>query len=97
MVCRVGLIGCGGIGRVHLSAYGSVPNVKVVAVADIDKDKAMEAARKVNVEAWYEDYVKMLKRADIDIVDVCLPVFLHQKAVIDAAEAGKHVPLTYFK
>jgi len=90
-ICNVGLIGCGGIGRVHLSAYQKIPYARVIAVADVDKKRAMEAARQVNAKAIYEDYVKMLKRTDIDMVDICLPVYLHPKAVIDAAEAGKHV------
>jgi len=90
-ICHVGLIGCGGIGRVHLSAYEKISNAKVVAVVDIDKQRAIEAARQINAETWYEDYSEMLKRADIDMVDVCLPVYLHPKAVIDAAEAGVHV------
>jgi predicted dehydrogenase len=89
-ICKVGLIGCGGMGRVHLSAYKKIPNAKVVAVADIDKKRASELARQVDAE-WYEDYTMMLKRVDIDMVDVCLPVYLHSKAVIDAAEAGKHI------
>ena len=38
-VVKIGVIGLGFMGRMHLSAYLKLPNAKVVAVADIDQDK----------------------------------------------------------
>ena len=39
----------------------------------------------------YTNYRDILRRKDIDIIDICLPHHLHAKEAIEAAEAGKHV------
>jgi len=88
---RVGLIGCGNIGLGgHLPAYIHIPEAEMVAVCDIVEERAQEAAR-LSGATPYTDYREILKREDIEMVDICLPTDLHAQAAIAAIKAGKHV------
>src|SRR5262245_56598929 len=90
----IGIIGSGGIAQgAHLTAYKALAEegVQVVAVADVRRETAEQAAKKFEVPHVYEDYHQMLKRDDIHAVSVCTPNFLHKQPTIDALEAGKHV------
>ena len=92
MVVRIGLIGCGGISREHISAYLKLKGkAEVVATADLVEERAMNASRAVGAETHYTDYRDILRRPDIDAVDICLPHHLHAKVAVEAAEAGKHI------
>ncbi|MBO1004013.1 Gfo/Idh/MocA family protein [Pseudogracilibacillus auburnensis] len=88
---KVGVIGCGSISRYrHLPEYAANSQVEIVAVCDIIEDRATEMAEQYNATA-YTDYNKMLEEADIDVVSVCTPNYLHAPMSIDALNAGKHV------
>jgi len=88
----VGLIGCGWAGRQHARAYASLRDyVDLVAVADADKGKARSLAWEWGFSSWYEDYRRVLSDNRVDIVSVCLPIYLHADVSVEAAEAGKHV------
>lgn len=90
-VPRIGLIGCGGISKIHLAAYRAY-EWNVVALCDLKRSAAEERQKEFYPEAEiFEDYQALLKRDDIDVVDIAL----HPKPrlpVIEAAlNAGKHV------
>ena len=87
---KVGLLGAGGIGRHHASRYGQIENARLVAVADIDRVAAGKLAKEYGTQVYYT-MESLLDDPDIDMVDVCLPTFLHEQAVVAAARAGKHV------
>ncbi len=87
---RVGIIGCGGIAGTHASCYKNIPEAKVVAVADIVKERADKMAELLGAEAHYNGD-DIFKREDIDVVDICLPTYLHCEYVLKAAEAKVHV------
>ena len=89
---KIGLIGCGFIGDVHARCYHALYDKDVVvnAVCDIQKDRAEKAALIFNCSA-YTDGDEMIKNADIDTVDVCLPTYLHTKYACAAMENGKNV------
>lgn len=87
----VGVIGAGLMGKVHVDAYLKVPQARLVAIADIYEEKAKDFVKQYGFERRYTDYHEMAKNPEIDIVDVCLPTFLHAGAVLTAIEEGKHV------
>lgn len=87
---RIGLVGCGFMGRMHASVYGSLPNAELVAVADRRSDVVQKFAAEFDCKP-YGNLESMLGSEAIDVVDVCLPTHLHASATILAAEAGKHV------
>lgn len=89
---RLGVVGAGGIFRaVHEPAWLEHPEVEVVAICDINFDRAKEAAARMGVEHAYADYRELLARDDIDMVDICTPNLYHSEVAIAALNAGKHV------
>ena len=87
---RVGVIGCGGISRVHIAALMEMPNARIVAVCDIRPDRLKEAAEKTGAEPM-TDWKALIDRDDIDIVHILTPHYLHAPMAIYALRAGKHV------
>ncbi|HEV2292590.1 MAG TPA: Gfo/Idh/MocA family oxidoreductase [Tepidisphaeraceae bacterium] len=89
---RVGFIGAGQIARQHLTRYATMSDdVQVVAIADIHDQTARSAAAQFNIANVYIDFRELLKRDDVDAVDVCLHNNLHRPATEAALRAGKHV------
>jgi len=100
---RIGVIGAGFVSHIHARSYARLTDlgIDLVAAAAIPQSQAEELAREFGIPSVYEDYRKVLERDDVDIVDICVPNFLHERFVLDAAAAGKHIvcekPLTgYF-
>jgi predicted dehydrogenase len=88
---RIGIIGTGKIGNSHLRRYAGIPDARVVAVADIDREAVEAAAGEYGVPHVYTDYEELLRRDDLEAVDVCLHNMLHRRVSCDAMRAGKHV------
>lgn len=88
---RIGIIGVGMIGKGHLGQYQKIPDAKIVAVCDVNREEAQKIARQNNIPKVLTDYRKLLKLREIDAVDVCLHNNLHAPVTIAALEAGKHV------
>jgi predicted dehydrogenase len=89
---RVGIIGTGQIGKHHLDMYTTkVSGVEVAAICDIRVDEMERVGAKYNVESQYYSFRDLLKRDDIDAVDVCLHNNLHRPVTELALLAGKHV------
>ena len=89
----IGIIGTGSIAGAHLRAYARYPELcRVVAVADIDRQRAQKfAAGAGDSVAAYGDYKELLRRDDIDAVSICTPPFAHAEIAVAALNAGKHV------
>ncbi len=88
---RIGLIGAGNIAGAHVAGYlRNKDRVTFAAIADPVREAA-ERRRGDSDAVIYADYREMLRDADIDAVDICLPHHLHRDAILAAAEAGKHV------
>lgn len=88
---RLGIIGTGQIGKVHIKRYGEMPEADIVAVADIREDEAQHVAEQHSIPHVYTNYHDLLARDDIDSVDVCLHNRLHCPVTVDALKAGKDV------
>lgn len=86
---KIGIIGAGGMGTVHLSNYAHIEDCKVVALCD-GSPAAKEKAEKYGLKL-YTQLSEMLEQQELDIVDVCTPTFLHKEHVTLALEAGRHV------
>lgn len=90
---KVAIIGAGGIADgVHLPNYLKLgERIKLVAIADVIKEKAEALAQKYAIPHVFQDYEDMLKRVDVDAVSICTPNKFHFPATIAALEAGSHV------
>lgn len=98
---RIGFIGAGFSAHIHAEAYHKVTGHEVELVAVSAVGGAEEFAERFHVREVVADYRDLLRRTDIDLVDICTPNVLHKPMVLEAAAAGKHVvcekPLTgYF-
>ena len=90
---RIGIVGCGGIARwAHAPFYKNEKRVKIVAVCDILPDRVKQFRDELYPKAEiYTDYHELLKRKDIDAVDICTPNYLHSEIAVAAFKAKKHV------
>ncbi len=93
MSLRVAVIGAGHLGRIHLDAYASCQDAEIVAVCDIQRDRAVEAAGKHNASA-YDSVPAMLESEQIEAVSVCTAGVEngshHFEPVMQCLEAGVH-------
>ena len=87
---KLGIIGVGQIGKMHLKRYQSIPGARVVAAADIDEPELKRVAAEYDIPDTFTDYHDLLARDDIVAVDVCLHNNLHAPVSIAVMEAGKH-------
>ncbi|SDJ08902.1 Gfo/Idh/MocA family protein [Salimicrobium halophilum] len=90
---RIGIIGAGGIARsAHIPSYQSYgPDVQVVAVANHNKEKAIECAESFSIPHTFENEQQMLDEMDLDAVSICTPNKFHASQAIAALKAGCHV------
>ncbi|MBL8149082.1 MAG: Gfo/Idh/MocA family oxidoreductase [Blastocatellia bacterium] len=90
---NVGFIGCGRIADLHYLGYKERKDAKLYAVCDLDKDLAEARKKEWNTVKAYNDYKQMLADPELDAVEIIVPHSnnLHERVVIDAARAGKHI------
>jgi predicted dehydrogenase len=93
---RMGVVGCGGRGSSHVSAWSSMPNVEIAALCDVDEshiaDKLKALASKgAKKPATYVDVRKLLESKDIDAISIASPNHWHTLQTIWACQAGKDV------
>ncbi|QHW29782.1 Gfo/Idh/MocA family oxidoreductase [Paenibacillus rhizovicinus] len=88
---RIGIIGVGQIGKSHLEAYAKIPEIEVVAAADLNEAELNRVSDLYDIPNRYADFRELLKRDDIEAVDVCLHNNYHAPVTIEALQAGKHV------
>ena len=101
---RVGIIGLGFMGRMHIGAYGKVQGARIVAIADQDATRASGdfsgawgniagAAEKLDMTGitGTTDLQALIHSPDVDLVDICVPTPAHESLALAALAAGKHV------
>lgn len=104
MTVKVGIIGMGFMGRMHLSAYRKLPGVEVVAFADTDAEKRAgtatgagnlgDTAFEADVDSFqkiYDSGLGLIEDPDIQLVDICVPTPHHKDLFLAAVAVGKHV------
>ncbi len=88
---KIGIIGVGQIGKQHIAKYKEIPDVELVACADINENEASRVAKTNGIPDHYTDFRELLKREDIEAVDVCLHNNFHAPVSVAALKAGKNV------
>ncbi|MEM3941404.1 MAG: Gfo/Idh/MocA family oxidoreductase, partial [Candidatus Bathyarchaeia archaeon] len=86
----VAVIGAGFWGRNHARVFKELDCAELVAVCDINNEKAKSVAKQFGVKA-YSNVGKMLKRSDIEAVSVCTWSTSLAREALRALKAGKHV------
>ena len=95
---RVGMVGCGFMGRTHSNAFGKVNRFfdlehepALVAVCARNPAEAESFAGNWGYSSFETDWHKLVARKDIDLIDIASPNDTHAEIAIAAAEAGKMV------
>lgn len=88
---NVGVIGVGQIGKRHVAHYAEMPEVRIVALADVNAAEVQRVAAQYGIEQTYTDFRQLLANPEIEAVDVCLHNNFHAPVTIAALEAGKNV------
>ena len=91
-VYRVGSIGLGGIWNgVHAPGIERSPDLKLVALCDIDEEKLRIAGERYGVDEAHRftNYMDLIHCPDVDAVDICTPNDMHFEMAMAAVEAGK--------
>ena len=84
---KVGLVGVGGISGAHIPAWEEMADAELVALCDIRSER-ME---KFSEKRCYTDFDEMLANEELDILDICLPTYLHADFAVKAMEKGINV------
>ncbi len=81
---RVGVIGTGAMGKNHARIYSQLPDVGLVAVSDVDGERANSVARSYACKA-YEGYKGLLEES-LDAVSIAVPTSLHKDIALEAIQ-----------
>ena len=84
---KVGMAGIGGISGAHIPAWESMADTELIALCDIRP----ECLEKYPDKHLYTDFEEMLDAEQLDILDICLPTYLHADFAVRAMERGIHV------
>lgn len=87
---KVGLVGVGAISGAHIPAWLKYPEVELVALCDIRPEQMEKWVEQTNAN-FYTDCDEMLRKEKLDILDICLPTYLHADYSINAMEMGINV------
>lgn len=87
---KIGLIGCGFMGAMHANCYKVIPGVELAAVADIRPEKAKALAEGSGAEI-YADGMDLIRNAQVDAIDICLPTYMHTNFALAAMEKVKYI------
>ncbi|HPC16457.1 MAG TPA: Gfo/Idh/MocA family oxidoreductase [Candidatus Hydrogenedentes bacterium] len=88
---NVGIIGCGRIADLHALGYRGNPDARILAVCDENAERAEQRRIEWGADRSYSDYRQLLHNPDIDAVEVLTPYETHEKIVMEAFAAEKHV------
>lgn len=88
---RVGVVGLGLAGQIHLDSYSAIPGVEVVAVADNNPDLLRQVGESTGIPCRCSSWEDLVALDGLDAVSVSAPTFLHAPVALAALEAGRHV------
>ena len=90
---NVGMIGFGYMGKMHTMCYDNIKyyyntdvNINMYAVSNTSK-----ANFPIKFEKVYSDYQGLINDENVDVIDICVPNFLHKEVLIEAIKANKHI------
>ena len=90
-IYRAGVVGCGGMGRHHLSVLNSLPEFEISAVCDVVPEATNRSGDEYNVTARYTDFEQMYDEANLDVVTVATQTRGHHAPTVAALRRGLSV------
>ena len=90
---KIGLIGTGFMGGTNAACYESLLGsgfFKVTSIADLDYERTSKLAQKLGAKV-YTIGKELIECGDVNVVDICLPTYLHTEHALLAMEKGCNV------
>ncbi len=87
---NIAVIGAGFMGQTHATAYQQIENASLMAVCERNEEAGRAYAERFGC-AHYADLEELLTICPVDVIDICVPTFLHEEFAVKAAKAGKHI------
>lgn len=87
---QIAILGAGSIAYAHLEAYKNIKDVKIAAIIDNNISKAKKMAQICSTN-YYLDFDEAINNEKIDLIDICLPSFLHKYFIIKSLSCDKDV------
>jgi predicted dehydrogenase len=88
---RVGVVGIGGMGMVHVECHANSQDVTLAAVAGKEQDTLDALGTRFEGLGLYEDWQDLVARDDLDAISIVTPNSLHMPIAVAALASGKHV------
>ena len=88
---KVGIIGVGGIAKLHVPGWHLSEHAELIAGSDINKSTLEDWGNTNQIKKLYLDPLDMINDPDIDVIDICAPNNYHCDLAIKAMQAGKDV------
>lgn len=85
---KIGLVGVGGISGAHIPAWNAMEDTTLTAICDIRPER-MEPYPEPH---HYTSIDEMLEKEELDILDICLPTYLHVPTAVKAMKKGHPRP-----
>lgn len=94
----IGMVGYKFMGKVHSNAYRQVPyffdletEPVLEAICGRNEESVKAESKKLGWNSYETDWQQLMKREDIDVIDISTPNNTHHEIVLAAAKAGKHI------
>jgi predicted dehydrogenase len=88
---RIGIVGAKFAGGFHMDIWKTCADAEVCAIVDLSEEARTEFQKKYGIQKAYAEYKDLVRDQDIDVVDICVPNFLHAEIAAAALEGGKNV------
>jgi D-apiose dehydrogenase len=89
---RGALIGCGYVSRFHLEAWSRVPEARIVAICDMDRERLERAGGRVPEARCYTEAARLFEQEEVlDFVEICTQPESHRELVELSASHGAHI------
>jgi predicted dehydrogenase len=86
---KIGVIGTGTMGKLHLDAWSKINTVSIVAILGRDIEVVDQLSETYECKPFTD--IEEFLNTDVDVIDICLPTHLHKEYVTKTAQKGKHI------
>lgn len=86
---KAAIVGTGIFGSFHARALSEMPEVELIAICDLNRNRAEQIAAQFGIPQVYTSHTEMLAKSGCDFVTIATPDHLHAQVAVDAANAKR--------
>ena len=92
-IIKWGIIGLGNVAHEFAKSFYNIKNAKLIAIASKTQNKLSKFKDEFNIDSkyCYDEYEKLLKNNEVDIVYIALPNSLHKQWILNAIKNKKNI------